>query len=446
MSIFKTFDYILANLKPSQYRKYYREYKESEHYEDIEKIYSKLFKGKERIVLFKDHPIEINEDHIESIYFDNNRDKYLAMEFSICIEKLAREYFKDKNPKEYKAVNDHLEKIEKLQHSSDPNVIWDNFINYLEIGMYKYFTEKRVIRLIKFLQQVKRIIPNTKDIGLKYSYEQLSQIFDSRKTVKSGEKVIVVISRHPYDILGMSTGRKAWDSCLNIDYGERREYISPMLKTGVLIAYLCKYKDENIEQPLGRILIKPFFKKKDRGMNYKNPNWLLKVSAPYGIFYKDIANTVQEWLDEHWNKYIYDSGEDYVLEDHNVYRDPEDTDIMSNNEERNKEMEVRSRNFSIDFENFAYLYFKLKKDIPEAEAIKEYMSDKNNKYIDYLSSREYAYRTKNKKIPIEEIFNFIMNNNIVQYMNPRLADKFDKAIETYEGLDLEEVDDRDFLY
>lgn len=69
--------------------------------------------------------------------------------------------------------------------------------------------------------------------------------------------VMVVISRHPYDVAGMSTGRD-WTSCMNLNTGSNKNFIPMDIVNGTIIAYLTRTNDKNLQQPLARVLIKPF--------------------------------------------------------------------------------------------------------------------------------------------------------------------------------------------
>ena len=66
--------------------------------------------------------------------------------------------------------------------------------------------------------------------------------------------LLVCISRHPYDIAGMSTNR-GWTSCMNLETGCNKKYVEQDVKQGSLIAYLINSDDKNINHPIGRILI-----------------------------------------------------------------------------------------------------------------------------------------------------------------------------------------------
>lgn len=76
----------------------------------------------------------------------------------------------------------------------------------------------------------------------------------------SKSDLMVVISRHPYDIAGMSTGR-GWRSCTNLEDGVNKHYVIKDVKHGTLIAYLVKADDKNIEKPLARVRLYRFERK-----------------------------------------------------------------------------------------------------------------------------------------------------------------------------------------
>lgn len=79
----------------------------------------------------------------------------------------------------------------------------------------------------------------------------------SRSAVKSASNGFVVFSRHPYDLVGMSFNR-GWNSCMNAQTGMYKEYIQFDIKHGSLVAYLVKNDDKNINEPIGRVLLKPY--------------------------------------------------------------------------------------------------------------------------------------------------------------------------------------------
>ena len=158
----------------------------------------------------------------------------------------------------------------------------------------KYIQDKskevRTVRIGQILQRLK----NDK-LGLAFTSDE------KRKSLTSteGEDLMVVISRHPYDIAGSDTDRD-WTNCMTIgtsksnrltklmdelkkvksegdssfkiqslegkiqDYkrnGENVKYLIHEVKEGSLISYLIKSSDRNIESPLGVLNIKPYTSK-----------------------------------------------------------------------------------------------------------------------------------------------------------------------------------------
>jgi len=106
-------------------------------------------------------------------------------------------------------------------------------------------------------------------------------------------KLKICLSKHPYDIAGMSTGRK-WESCMTLVSGSNCHYVKEEVKLGTLVAYLLKPKDLNITAPLARVLVKPFKDKK---------YVVLGVSKNvYGIQVPAFRTSVEKFVYEKFNK------------------------------------------------------------------------------------------------------------------------------------------------
>jgi hypothetical protein len=92
----------------------------------------------------------------------------------------------------------------------------------------------------------------------KLKQQELLSKFNTDKTREGTKKeYMVVISRHPYDIGGMSTGR-GWTSCMNLEDGQYEKYVPLDVATGALIAYVTDKNDPDLKNPTGRVSIKPF--------------------------------------------------------------------------------------------------------------------------------------------------------------------------------------------
>jgi hypothetical protein len=66
-----------------------------------------------------------------------------------------------------------------------------------------------------------------------------------------------VISRHPYDVAGMSTDR-GWTSCQDLVRGSQCHYVPQDIRAGTLVAYMIKKDDVDLKAPVGRVLLKPY--------------------------------------------------------------------------------------------------------------------------------------------------------------------------------------------
>lgn len=120
-------------------------------------------------------------------------------------------------------------------------------------------------------------------------------------------KNFVVISRHPYDIAGMSTDRN-WTSCMDlgpkIEYKDRKEenglhsdYVKEDIASGSLIAYLVSDKDRTpggdlaIRRPIGRILMKPFVSEDGTKIAYS-------VGKIYGAGGEAFKSFISKWVED----------------------------------------------------------------------------------------------------------------------------------------------------
>jgi hypothetical protein len=150
----------------------------------------------------------------------------------------------------------------------------------------------------------------------------LKKLFDNDSSRNSSQsEYIVVISRHPYDIAGMSTDR-GWTSCMNLvkqkyTANHSEEFVPLDIKEGTLVAYLIKNTDKNIESPSARVLIKPFINldgSEDIAFGVED-----KV---YGTAPEEFQQTVVDWADNinkkkklngifELNQKVYNNGFDF---------------------------------------------------------------------------------------------------------------------------------------
>jgi hypothetical protein len=127
---------------------------------------------------------------------------------------------------------------------------------------------------------------------------------------RRGSEYKVVVSRHPYDLYGMSTDR-SWSSCMrfsqkggeygrDVDHGVNKHYVYNDILFGTLVAYLVSGKEVNeksgkvaLRRPLSRILMKPFVNRKK--------DVVYGVGRVYGNVYQEFKDFVGKWVTEKMN-------------------------------------------------------------------------------------------------------------------------------------------------
>jgi hypothetical protein len=201
----------------------------------------------------------------------------------------------------------------------------NSFEDYLNNKVYKIGDTKNPMKIGSLLRK-------GEDKYIFYRFDSSTERKEWKEKINNFDKDLkIIISRHPYDLLGMSSGR-GWrlSSCMRI--GSRRDkvyvdilasmghkieddtklgdedyegytdndvesdglnsgYISKDIEQGTLVAYVVKSDDDNINKPLSRILIKPYF-------NEKNPTDIVWISADklYGQSIEGFKSSVDEWL------------------------------------------------------------------------------------------------------------------------------------------------------
>jgi len=172
---------------------------------------------------------------------------------------------------------------------------------------------KNIIKIGKLL---KRLFPEQPELIKMFESDPL------RAGSKMEKKQMVVISRHPIDVAGMSTDRR-WTSCMSLIDGCNKNKVKYDVRGGSIIAYLINADDKNIKNPISRILMKPYFIVNDNNEPIEDKTFLIP-DKQYGIPNKLFSQTVMDWLNEKQgklegifriaNKKIYtDSGKQQVV-------------------------------------------------------------------------------------------------------------------------------------
>lgn len=220
----------------------------------------------------------------------------------------------------------------------------------------------------------------------------------------NNDKLNIVISRHPYDIGGMSTNR-SWDSCMRLsqnynsdEEGCNAHFVKSDIMSGTLIAYLVKKEDKNINEPMSRLLIKPLFSRKgDILMNVSN--------RIYGLKSEPFKNTLIKLVDSLFNKNAKETI--YYRDYHLHYNDDGDVKSIDNRSEetKRKDMEraklrfeiIKKKEFTKFFEYFSNNFdITSKTDIinfSDAADMKAWSDPNFNKSLDnYYSTLQFGGR------------------------------------------------------
>jgi hypothetical protein len=118
--------------------------------------------------------------------------------------------------------------------------------------------------------------------------------------VRHGKNLMVVLSRHPYDVARGSYGR-GWQSCRT-----SRHSVSSTggaeAAAGVLAAYLVREDDPNIHDPLARVFLKPYYgTAKDEDNASLGASFVYMSFNPIGLHYPAFLDAVNRFAETNFN-------------------------------------------------------------------------------------------------------------------------------------------------
>jgi len=225
-----------------------------------------------------------------------NYNKYLNEHVNICDYKKWSKYANLEKYKSYdnifQSFDDHDKNYHRiyfpLQDINNDN--WEIQVP-TELSDYLGWNGYGIIDYIKGLVRDKdgrpikigKLLNRENELNLLKIYQQSKD-----NILKNVKDLYVVISRHPYDIVGISTNRN-WTTCLDLDdkrYNKDHiHHLIDNLKDGYLVAYLIRKDDRNINNPISRVLIAP----------RHNQTFYPLIRQVYGIKLKEFENLVIKW-------------------------------------------------------------------------------------------------------------------------------------------------------
>lgn len=162
--------------------------------------------------------------------------------------------------------------------------------NYLQGLAWKDENGKRKIRISKILSDNPVLLKQFET--------------DPKRANVKKDNLMVVISRHAYDIAAMSTDR-GWTSCMDLakDEGdETNRYVMSDVSGGTIVAYVIESNDRNIKHPISRLLIKPFVKVEieddDFEQHIYNEQILYPENKQYGTNVAGFSEFILDWCNK----------------------------------------------------------------------------------------------------------------------------------------------------
>lgn len=269
--------------------------------------------------------------------------------------------------REYDPSNVHTKLFKKIEHSHPNRIVLDLndrqlttpkevvkhlFKNGYEIEDYdkglasKTFTDKygnqkkQLISIGKVLERtngkgIQTNVKNAKNDG----YLTVSDLYNNSRGA-IGQHYNLVISRDKQDIAGMSTDRN-WHSCTEIpdrhkEGGCNSHYIGQHLNNHTLVAYLVKKGDDDIENPIGRVLIKKYYSNKDESHIFRTSGSSYgSLPQEYSLKINNILKKIYPAKKNHsYVPFLPDSLDTQIREDKGIVKNKEKT-ILHYNEQNN---------------------------------------------------------------------------------------------------------------
>jgi hypothetical protein len=206
-------------------------------------------------------------------YEDYTKKPYVVEQVNAIVEKLKTlDNFigTNRNGKRLYFTTDY----EGKEPESEDNEIFDSVhhlldnLDYLVTkDSYKNgYAQDKSGRQIKIGKLLTMFINKVKDDENHKEYlKKLLQAYNQDPVRLQGQmtkkKKLIVMSTANYDIAGMTQGR-SWEneSCMRLDsaYGQGGTFVHCDILFGTIVVYLVNEDDKNIENPLGRTLVKPY--------------------------------------------------------------------------------------------------------------------------------------------------------------------------------------------
>jgi hypothetical protein len=189
--------------------------------------------------------LELNRNPIIKKYIDDMFNKLKELPRARLLDKTG-----DRVAFPYKQI-DLENEISKMLKNNKYKLI--DFNNNEALSIKNTIGEKpQPIKISKALTIISKKNIEAERLLKLYNYTRSQSIKDE------DSEFMIVFSRKKYDLAGMTYGRSWPSNCMHLTDGVNKEFILKDIESGTIICYLITKDDINIENPIGRILIKPF--------------------------------------------------------------------------------------------------------------------------------------------------------------------------------------------
>jgi hypothetical protein len=179
-------------------------------------------------------------------------------------KKKYKPYFKGRTPEVQARLNNFLDNKERVYIPYESDTISETQLkvkSYLEDLGYKIMDYK--LNSAVQIENSKRTLRISKLLVKNPELMKEFTLDDTRANTRSGSEFSIVLTSNYEDVAGMSFERCWTNSCLNIQSGVNKRYVADEVQQGTIVAYLINGNDLEIENPLGRVNIKPFVSNRD---------------------------------------------------------------------------------------------------------------------------------------------------------------------------------------
>lgn len=276
---------------------------------------------------------DISDNDIKLVDLINEHTKFKIPKTRIASLLTIRKALKDKKifpiDQAFNELFDHFDKrfddIER-QTKSRQNAL-QKAMDEWQLAEANNDEAKKAI-LEKKIAGIKRTIEKEKSKSIdSVTVSRLIDDYNKKQEQLLKNKYVIVLTYDTRAVASQSTG-VSWESCMNLDDGQYKNYVGSSINIGTFVAYLATKKDKNIlDKPIGRVLCKAYYAFDKNDEDQKNPDIIWLASVPYPGTKRAELRWVQETVQNFLNQNNKPKYRMYFATSHN-YHDSEENAVI----------------------------------------------------------------------------------------------------------------------